>query len=130
MVTQSHDLSKFSENLKFLRNKHKLTGAELAKKLNIGRSALSSWETGRHYPHLEDVIKISEFFDISIDNLLGVNKKRFKYEIISNNDKVLKENFNKEIEIMFEELTLLTESELKDVRLAIDLIKAITQHKK
>ncbi len=123
-------LSKFSENLKQLRRISNLTGSELAKKLNISQSALSNWETGRHYPHLEDVIKISEFFDISVDDLLGIDKRKFKHEIISYNDKVLKENFNEEVEIMFEDLTVLTEDELRDVRFAIDLIKARTQHKK
>lgn len=123
-------LSKFSENLKQLRRISNLTGAELATKLNISQSALSNWETGRHYPHLEDVMKISEFFNVSVDDLLGIDKRKFKCEIISYNDKVLKENFNEKVEIMFEDLTVLTEDELRDVRLAIDLIKARTQHKK
>jgi len=127
---KNKQLARFSENLKYLRRQSNLTGSELAVKLNISQSALSNWENGRHYPHLEDVIKISEFFDVSVDDLLGMDKKNFKHEIISYNNKVLKDNFKNEVSIMFEELTVLTEDELKDVRLAIDLIKAKAKQKK
>ena len=63
----------FSENLRNLRLSHNLTQVELAKKLNLSRSAISNYEQGKMQPSIETLIKISDIFEISIDNLIKSN---------------------------------------------------------
>lgn len=46
---------------------------KMAGDLNISRSKVSSWETGRREMSLFDAVMISDYFDVSMDNLF--NKK-------------------------------------------------------
>lgn len=61
---------KLAEKLKRLRAENKFTQEQLAEKLNVSRSTISSWETGRSYPDLEMVIEICDCFNVSLDFLL------------------------------------------------------------
>ena len=64
-----------SENLKKLRAENNLTQEQLAGKLQVSRSTISSWETGRSYPDLEMVIGICDCFNVSLDFLLREDQK-------------------------------------------------------
>lgn len=61
----------FNEKLQELRKQKKLTQEELAESLYISRTAISKWESGRGYPSIESLKAISEFFSVSIDELLS-----------------------------------------------------------
>lgn len=65
----------FGRNLKTIRGKLDFTQEKLAKKLNIASSAIGMYEQCRREPNYNLLIKISEEFNISISNLLGVEKK-------------------------------------------------------
>lgn len=56
-----------------LRQSHrpKLTQEDFAKRIGISRAALSHYEKDRRDPDFETLIKIADFFDISLDFLLG-----------------------------------------------------------
>ena len=61
----------FNEKLQKLRTSENLTQEELAEKLYVSRTAISKWESGRGYPSIDSLKAISEFFHISIDDLIG-----------------------------------------------------------
>lgn len=64
----------FGSNLKFLRERKKLSQELLAEELGISRSKLAALESGQtKAPQPEDMISISEYFKISIDSLLKIN---------------------------------------------------------
>jgi transcriptional regulator with XRE-family HTH domain len=65
------DNMNFSERLKELRVEKNLTQEELGEKLNLTKANISKYETGRIEPNLETLNYLSEFFDVSIDFLLG-----------------------------------------------------------
>lgn len=58
-------------NIKFLRKQRKLSQAELAEILNVEQTAISRWEIGRTAPDLKSIKKMADFFEVSIDQLLG-----------------------------------------------------------
>ena len=60
-------------NLKIqeLRKQKGLTQEELAEILYVSRTAISKWESGRGYPSIDSLKAISEYFAISIDDLLS-----------------------------------------------------------
>ena len=62
------------EMIKNKRKEFGLTQEALAEKLNVSRTTISSWETGRTYPDLDRVVELSEFFDVSLDYLLKGNE--------------------------------------------------------
>lgn len=60
----------FKDRLKGLREDRDLTQEELAEFLKITRSALGNYETGLREPDISTLVKISDFFNISLDYLL------------------------------------------------------------
>lgn len=64
----------FSKNLRYIREeKHQLTQEALAEVLGVSRSALSAYEDGRAEPRILLLIKISEYFEVTIDEMINVN---------------------------------------------------------
>lgn len=67
----------FPENIKFLRERKKLSQKNLAQQLGITRVKLNAIESGNtKNPSLEDLAKFSEFFKVSIDSLLKADLSR------------------------------------------------------
>jgi len=64
-------MASFSTVLKQLRERENLTQEELAKRLNISRSRLASYEQGQREPDLELLEVIADFFNVDLDYLLG-----------------------------------------------------------
>lgn len=63
-------MNRIAQSLKEKRAEKKLTQQELADLLHVSRSTISNWETGRNYPDLDTLIKISDLLDISLDIML------------------------------------------------------------
>lgn len=64
----------FSDILKELRTNANLTQEELAKKFNITDTAISKYETGDREPTFDILIRMSDYFNVSIDYMLGKTK--------------------------------------------------------
>lgn len=79
-------MSELSGNIKVLRKGKGLTQAQLAERLGINRSVIGAYEEGRAEPKLSTLVLMSQFFDVSIDDLLlksmdhHSRPKRFKGE--------------------------------------------------
>ena len=63
------------EQIKNRRKELNITQEELAKKLNVTRSAVSNWETEKNYPDLQTIVYISDELNISLDVLLKGDRK-------------------------------------------------------
>lgn len=61
----------FSERLKLLRKSKKLTQTELANILHLSHGAVAMWETNKRQPDNDTLGAIADFFDVTIDYLLG-----------------------------------------------------------
>ncbi len=66
----------FLKGLKQIRKERGLTQLKVAMELNISREALSHYENGKREPSIELLIKMSEYFGVSIDFL--IHGKEFK----------------------------------------------------
>ena len=64
----------FHEKLQELRKNRGLTQEELAEALYVSRTAISKWESGRGYPSIDSLKEISNYFSITIDDLLSSEK--------------------------------------------------------
>lgn len=62
---------KFGQNVRFLRELENLKQSELAQKLGVTQRKVSYWETEMVEPSLAELWKIADFFNISIDELIG-----------------------------------------------------------
>lgn len=62
------------ENLRALRLEKGLTQESLAEKFGISFQSISRWERSESYPDITMLPEIAGFFNVSVDELLGVNK--------------------------------------------------------
>lgn len=60
----------FNEKLQKLRKARNLTQEELAEAIFVSRTAVSKWESGRGYPNIDSLKELSQFFSVSIDELI------------------------------------------------------------
>lgn len=67
--------NKFKENLKELRLEKNLGQIELAKAIGVSKGIISLWENGLREPSMYCLISLALFFNISIDDLVGLNQK-------------------------------------------------------
>lgn len=61
----------FGEKLKKLRTENNLTQEQLADALFVTRTAISKWETDKGYPSIDSLKAISDYFKVSIDELIS-----------------------------------------------------------
>ena len=64
----------FHEKLQELRKNRGLTQEELAEGLYVSRTAISKWESGRGYPNIDSLKEISNYFSVTLDELLSSEK--------------------------------------------------------
>lgn len=62
------------DRLKDLRTSKKLTQAEMADKLKIARTTYAAYEQGKREPDDDTKLKIANYFDVTVDYLLGKNQ--------------------------------------------------------
>lgn len=65
-----------NEQIKKLRFDQGLSQVELADSLGVTKQSISNWENDNILPSVEMLIKIAEFFSVSTDYLLGLDKRR------------------------------------------------------
>ena len=61
---------KVNENIRFLRKKKGWTQEKFSNKIGIKRSLVGAYEEGRSDPRLNNLLKMCEIFEISLDNIL------------------------------------------------------------
>lgn len=60
----------FNEKLQLLRTTKGISQEKLAEELGISRQLISKWEEGDEIPDIQDLMALSDWFDISLDELL------------------------------------------------------------
>lgn len=80
----------FSERLKELREKSKLTQEEASKKLGIARTTYSGYERGTSEPDFSTLTKIAEFYGVDLNWLITGELK-----VLDEEDERLIEKFSK-----------------------------------
>ena len=66
------------KNIAKIRKDNNVTQDEFAEKYFVTRQTVSNWETGKNYPDLETLVKISDDYNISLDVLLKEDKEMLK----------------------------------------------------
>ncbi len=64
--------NKFKNILKELRLEKNLGQTELASAIGVSKGIISLWENGLREPNMYSLIVLSQFFNISIDELVGL----------------------------------------------------------
>ncbi|MFI3230016.1 MAG: helix-turn-helix transcriptional regulator [bacterium] len=71
-----------------------LSQEELADKIGISRQAVSKWESNQSTPSLENLVALASIYNISVDELLGIENKVINDVLESNIEEALECSIN------------------------------------
>lgn len=119
-----------SKRLKKLRKDKSISQKKLAEELNLSPSTIAMYETNKRKPDSETLEKISSFFEVSIDYLLGLTNEKSPADKIKkaiSDDPELADAWEKlsqreDLQLLFKQTKDMNES---DIRQVIRIIKAI-----
>lgn len=69
----------FNERIKFLREKENLTQQQMADILDIAKSTYVKYERGEREPRYGTLAAIADYFDVTVDYVLGISDKENKH---------------------------------------------------
>lgn len=69
-------MAKIKDRLKCERLRKNLNQTELAKFLNVSKQTVSNWENGNRIPDTLTLSKLADFFNCSVDYILGRSENR------------------------------------------------------
>jgi transcriptional regulator with XRE-family HTH domain len=76
-------LSELSKKLRLLRNEKGITQEELGKLFDLAKQSISGYETGDNDPPIDTLVKLADFYNVSLDWLLGKTIVRTPIETIA-----------------------------------------------
>ena len=82
---------KLGSFIRELRKEQNITQEQLAEQFNVSARTISRWETGHNMPDISLLVEISEFFDVSIPEIINGERKS--------------ENMNEEVKEVAEKLS-------------------------
>lgn len=71
MFVSNVPASAFRRNMRWIRVARGLTQAQLAARLGLPRPCITRWESDVRTPSLENIVKIADALDVSLDILFG-----------------------------------------------------------
>ncbi len=111
--------------LKELRKMKGLTQQQVADKLNIGRSTYAQYESNSREPDYETLINLANFYEVTVDYLLGneyvtkENEENYDFEKTKN---MVKKEFG-DRGVLFYDIKKMTPEELKVLRAVLDALE-------
>ncbi|MBQ8375270.1 MAG: helix-turn-helix transcriptional regulator [Clostridia bacterium] len=61
----------YAKKFRELREEKGLSQLELAKRLGTSHQNINRWESGKATPNIEFCARLADFYDISLDSLIG-----------------------------------------------------------
>lgn len=112
----------FGNRLKMLRNITGVTQRELATAIDVERATIAGYETRDSEPNYEKLIRISKFFNVSVDYLLGndeiIKSTSYKLPIVKNNN----ETFQQTLEYVVVDESIKKDRDLLAIKITDDAL--------
>ncbi len=68
------------KNIRYLRKQSSVTQSELASVIGKGQTTIGNWENGISEPSLEELLILTNYFDISLDLLVKIDLSKTNYQ--------------------------------------------------
>ena len=85
--TKKGEITIIGDIIRELRKDKNIDQKQLANFLNVSAGTISNYENEEYEPNLDTLNKIANYFNVSVDYLLGRVKFRFDYSVMSKNIK-------------------------------------------
>lgn len=100
----------FSKNLKYLREKNKLSQNKLAEMSNVNQTTIARWENGEISPSLDNIYDVANALKVSVSNITGKDLEKENVNL-----------YDDELELLFDKhKDVLTESDKTLIRTIIE----------
>ena len=66
-----------NENIRALRTARGMNQVEFAKALGVSKQCVSNWENDNVMPSVDMLVKIADFFKVTIDYIVGRNERAY-----------------------------------------------------
>lgn len=73
-------MSAFIEHLDELLHEKGVTRKQMLRELELGKNSFLNWQTRETLPHGTTLVKIADYFDVSMDWLVGRSEERRLHE--------------------------------------------------
>lgn len=84
----------FNEKLQLLRRTRGISQEKLAEEIGVSRQVISKWEEGDEIPDMYDLMALSEWFNVSLDELLRDRINPRTLQLLSFLEEEVEENDN------------------------------------
>lgn len=84
----------FGKRLKQLRKEYCMTKTDLGAQLNVGKSTISNYENGTSFPDNDNLLKLSNIFEVTTDYLLGASNVRDRSILTPRDEKDIAKTLN------------------------------------
>jgi len=111
---------KFGHIIRKLREEKNLSQIELSKKLNITSQSLSQYELNKRVPDIDMINRLADFFNVSIDYLLGRTYTKHSSISLSTKEDLTEHKTSNEI---FKEIDKLSPESQEELKKLIELYK-------
>ena len=109
-----------NENIREIRKINNMTQEQLAEVMGVSTASVSKWETGQSAPEISALIALADYFDVSVDTLLG-------HEVKADRKKsMLEEMDNFAGEQRFDEATAIAGKLLRNYPNNYDVVEAVS----
>lgn len=88
-------MNQFAERLRKTRMEKKITQRQLSKHLGFGATAIVNYESGRNEPAIDTLIKLAEYFGVSVGYLIGSEKDALQKSLLTQQQRELLTAFSK-----------------------------------
>ncbi len=79
-------LTNFPQKLREERKKRGMTQKELGEKVGVKQNTFTNWENGKREPTLDNIIKLANILDVTVDYLLGRSDNFSNTIVLSKNN--------------------------------------------
>jgi len=69
------------KNIRYLRKQYPVTQSQLAALIGKGQTTIGNWENGISEPNIEELLILSNYFDISLDVLVKIDLAKTNYQL-------------------------------------------------
>ena len=69
-------MEQFKDRLRLLRKENGMTQKELGELLGVSERNIRFYEQGRHYPDFKGLLFLADYFQVSLDYLVGWSEQR------------------------------------------------------
>ena len=117
--------------LRELRKQRGLTMKELGEKIGVSESTISLYETGRRSPSYEILLKIAEYFGVSVDYLLRGGEEKEKPASQEDDELIKNDPLAGQLFAAYGEVkNELTQDDIDDIKMFMEMIVARKRKKK